>query len=72
MVYNTDVVEGVRDVAQGYDLIVVSSTEQGLFDRFLFGNIPERLAQECLQTTIMVKRYRGPVRPWLRRMILRQ
>jgi amino acid transporter/nucleotide-binding universal stress UspA family protein len=72
VVYGTGVVEGIRDVGGRYDLLVIGATEQGLFDRFIFGNIPERVAQECLQTTIMVKRYQGPVKSWLRRVILRQ
>lgn len=72
VVYNAGVVEGIRNAAQQYDLVVVGATGQGLFDRFIFGNIPERVAGECLQTTIMVKRYQGPVKSWLRRVILRQ
>ncbi len=72
VVYNTDVVRGICEVAEEYNLIVIGATEQGLFDRFIFGSLPERVAEECLQTTVMVKRYQGPVKSWLRRVILRQ
>ncbi|MFQ5593977.1 MAG: amino acid permease [Anaerolineae bacterium] len=72
VIYSADVVEGIRYVASRFNLVVIGATEQGLFDRLMFGNIPECVAEECLQTTIMVKRYQGPVKSWLRRVILRQ
>jgi len=70
--HDKDVVKGICQVAEENDLIVIGATEEGMFDRFFFGNIPERVARECLRTTIMVKRYRGPVRFWLRRVLLQQ
>jgi nucleotide-binding universal stress UspA family protein len=70
--YSRDVVGGICRVAEMHDLVIIGATEEGLFDRFLFGDITERVARECLQTTIMVKRYRGPVRSWLRRVLLQQ
>jgi nucleotide-binding universal stress UspA family protein len=62
-----DVVEGIVREAANHDLVVVGATEEGLFDQVLFGTIPERIALQAPVTVMMVKRYRGPVRSWLRR-----
>ena len=66
-----DVVTGILREAGGYNLVIVGATREGLFDQLLFGAIPRRVAEECPKTVIMVKRYQGPVRSWIRRVIIR-
>jgi amino acid transporter/nucleotide-binding universal stress UspA family protein len=65
-----DVVTGILDEAKKHTLIVIGATAEGLFEQRLFGSIPQRVALESDKTVIMVKRYRGPVRSWLRRVLL--
>jgi amino acid transporter/nucleotide-binding universal stress UspA family protein len=61
-----DVVAGIVQEAGHHDLVVIGATEEGLFEQVLFGTIPERVALQAPVTVMMVKRYRGPVRSWLR------
>jgi nucleotide-binding universal stress UspA family protein len=65
-----DVVTGILGEAEKHTLVVIGATEEGLFEQRLFGSIPQRVARECDKTVIMVKRYQGPVRSWLRRLPL--
>jgi amino acid transporter/nucleotide-binding universal stress UspA family protein len=62
-----DVVEGVVKEAANHDLVIIGATDEGLFEQVLFGTIPERVTLRAPVTVMMVKRYRGPVRFWLRR-----
>lgn len=66
-----DVVTGILKEAEGYNLVVLGATREGLFDQLPFGVIPKKVAEECPKTVIMAKRYQGPVRSWIRRVIIR-
>jgi amino acid transporter/nucleotide-binding universal stress UspA family protein len=65
-----DVVTGILREAEKHNLVIMGATEERLFEQRLFGSISERVAHECTKTVIVVKRYRGPVRSWLRRLLL--
>lgn len=62
-----DIVDGVVQEAANHDLVTIGATEEGLFEQVLFGTIPERVTLRAPVTVMMVKRYRGPVRSWMRR-----
>jgi hypothetical protein len=53
-----------------HTLVIIGATEERLFEQRLFGSVPQRVARECDKTVIMVKRYQGPVRSWLKRLLL--
>jgi amino acid transporter/nucleotide-binding universal stress UspA family protein len=63
-----DVVGGIVREAAQHDLVVIGATAERLFDQVLFGTVPERVGQYAPVSVMMVKRYRGPVRTWLRRL----
>lgn len=65
-----EVVTGILREAEEHNLVIMGATEERLFEQRLFGSISQRVARECSKTVIMVKRYRGPVRSWLRRLLL--
>ncbi len=65
-----DAVTGILREAEKHNLVIMGATEERLFEQRLFGSISERVAHECTKTVIVVKRYRGPVRSWLRRLLL--
>ncbi len=65
-----DVVTGILREAEEYSLVIIGAAEERLFEQRLFGSIPHRVASECSKTVIMVKRHQGPVRSWLRRLLL--
>jgi uncharacterized hydrophobic protein (TIGR00271 family) len=60
-----NVVEGVLREAEGHDLILIGASEQGLFDQFAFGSIPQQIVNRTSQTAVMVKRYKGATEFWL-------
>ena len=66
-----DVVEGIVAESANHDLVVIGATEERLFDQILMGTIPERAALQSPVTVMMVKRYKGPVRYWIRRLFSR-
>ena len=62
-----DVVDGIVSESAHHDLVVIGATTERLFEQVLFGTLPERVALRAPVTVMMVKRYKGPVRSWIRR-----
>jgi len=50
--------DAILEESMHYDLVIVHAPETGLLEQRLFGSIPQRLAEECPKTLIMVKRHR--------------
>jgi amino acid transporter/nucleotide-binding universal stress UspA family protein len=65
-----DIVTGILRESEEHNLVIMGATAERLFEQRLFGAIPYRVARECSKTVIMVKRYQGPVKSWLRRTLL--
>ncbi len=63
-----DVVSGITQASQGADLVFIGSSEQGVIDQVLFGNLPRRVAAASPAPVIMVRHYQGLSRFWLRRV----
>jgi len=62
------VVSGILAEARNYDLMLLGASGEGLFDRFLFGTIPERIASRS-PVPVMIARERAPLPEfWLRRV----
>jgi nucleotide-binding universal stress UspA family protein len=61
------VVDGIVKESANHDLVVIGATDARLFEQVLFGTIPELVALRAPVTVMMVKRYKGPVRSWIRR-----
>jgi len=66
-----DVVTGILQQAEEHNLVVMGASEERLFERMVFGTVSERVARQCPKTTIIVKRYQGPVISWLKRLLTR-
>lgn len=63
------VVDGIVEEAKGYDLVLLGASEEGLFDQFVFGNIPQQIAARVPKTAVMVRRYGGPTEFWIRKLM---
>lgn len=62
------IVGGILTEAQDYDLLLLGASDEGLFDRVLFGTIPERIARKS-PVPVMIARERAPLPQfWLRRV----
>lgn len=62
------VVEGIVREAEKYDLVLLGASEEGLFDQFVFGSIPQQIAARVPKTALIVRRYGGPTEFWLRKL----
>jgi uncharacterized hydrophobic protein (TIGR00271 family) len=62
------VVSGIVREAKDYDLVLLGASEEGLFDQFAFGSIPQQIAARVPRTAVMVKHYGGPTELWTRRL----
>ncbi len=45
----------VDEASEGYDLVMLGASNEGMLDNILFGNVPERVAAEAPIPTIMVR-----------------
>lgn len=69
LVRNESVVEGIRSAAREYDGVVLGAAGDPRSKQILFGNIPEKIAQQTDRTVLMVRRHPStqPRRPaWQR------
>jgi uncharacterized hydrophobic protein (TIGR00271 family) len=65
------VVEGIIQESKGYDLVLLGASEEGLFDQFVFGSIPQQIAARVPKTAVIVRRYSEPETRGLRRLLRR-
>jgi uncharacterized hydrophobic protein (TIGR00271 family) len=62
------VVSGILAEAERHDLVLLGATGEGLFDRFLFGTVPERIARKSPVPVMIARRHAALPRFWARRM----
>jgi uncharacterized hydrophobic protein (TIGR00271 family) len=62
-----DPAHGILTEAANHDLVMLGASREGVIDRVLFGDIPERIAADSTSPVIIVKRRVGPLTTWLRR-----
>jgi nucleotide-binding universal stress UspA family protein len=71
----THLIEGKRvagtlaKAAGDYDLIVLGASREGVFSSVLFGEIPEKVARYSQTPVMIVKRYEGPVKSIVKRVM---
>ncbi len=61
------VVRGILAEAKKHDLLLLGASEESLFDRFLFGTVPERIARKSPVPVMIAKRHAPLPQFWLRR-----
>jgi len=69
VVIANSVVEGIVREAEGYDLVLLGASEEGLFDQFVFGNIPQQIAARVPKTAVIARRYGGATDLWTRKLM---
>lgn len=65
------VVKGILAEAKigKYDLIIIGASEEWRLKKFLFGSIPDYVANKALCSVLMVKKHEAPYISWLRKII---
>ena len=61
IIESEDVVDTIVEESEGYDMTLIGATREGVFSRFVFGSIPERIARDARSTVLMTKRNLGVV-----------
>ncbi|TEU13061.1 MAG: TIGR00341 family protein [Anaerolineales bacterium] len=64
-----NVIEGIVEEAAEYDLVLLGASEEAMFDKFVFGSIPQQIAARVPKTVIMVREYGGLTELWIRKLI---
>ncbi len=60
---------GILSEAENHDLVIIGASEQGGFDSFAFGSIPQRIASQSPHSSVMVKGYSGAPEFWFRKTL---
>jgi amino acid transporter/nucleotide-binding universal stress UspA family protein len=60
---------GLALASRDFDLVVVGAAKEPFFRRILVGEIPEKVARYSPASVLIVKRYEGPVKSWLKRVL---
>ncbi|NOY68905.1 MAG: amino acid permease [Deltaproteobacteria bacterium] len=72
---NTRLIKGKRVAsslaiaARKYDMVIMGASNEGVFSNALFGEIPERVARYAQTPVMIVKRYEGPVKSLVNRVL---
>jgi uncharacterized hydrophobic protein (TIGR00271 family) len=69
IIVTDSIVKGIVEEAKDYDLILLGASEERMFDQFVFGNIPQRIAAQATTPAIIARRYGGPTDFWIRRLV---
>jgi amino acid transporter len=60
---------GIALASKDFDLVVLGAAREPLFQKMLFGDIPEKVARHSPVSVLVVKRYEGRVRSLLKRLL---
>ena len=52
-----------------YDLVVLGAAREPYLQQVMFGEIPEKVARYSPASVLVVKRYEGHVRSWIKRAL---
>lgn len=60
---------GLALASREYDLVVIGAAKEPLFRQMLVGEIPEKVARHSPASVLVVKRYEGTVRTWVKKLL---
>jgi len=68
LVESNSVPAGLIREAKDFDLVVIGATGEGYFTRIFLGEIPEKVARHSDASVMVVKRYEGKVKSWIKKL----
>jgi amino acid transporter/nucleotide-binding universal stress UspA family protein len=60
---------GLALASRDFDLVVIGAAKEPLFRKVILGEIPEKVARYSPASVLVVKRYEGPVKSWVKRFL---
>ncbi len=60
---------GLAKASRDFDLVVIGAAKEPLFRKMLLGEIPEKVARFSPASVLVVKRYEGPVKSLVKRIL---
>lgn len=69
LIESTSVAGGIAKESRNYDLVVLGAAREPYLRQVMFGEIPERVARYSPASVLVVKRYEGHVRSWLKKTL---
>lgn len=69
VVYGDNILKIILEESRGHDLILIGASRDGLWKRIRFGTIPEKLTRMSNVSVLVVRKYEGIIRSWLRRFL---
>lgn len=69
LIESTSVARGIAKESRNYDLVVLGAAREPYLRQVMFGEIPERVARYSPASVLVVKRYEGHVRSWLKKTL---
>jgi len=69
IVCGDSVPETLIRVSKAYDLVVIGASREGFLTYLFKGTIPERLAFQCKIPVLIVKKYEGAVKSWMKHFL---
>lgn len=67
--YGEDILKTILEESKGYDMILIGASRAGLWQRIRFGTIPEKLTRRSPVSVLVVRKYEGLIKNWLRRFV---
>jgi nucleotide-binding universal stress UspA family protein len=67
--YGKDILKTILAESKGYDMILIGASRAGLWQRIRFGTIPEKLTRRSPVSVLVVRKYEGLIKNWLRRFV---
>jgi amino acid transporter len=64
-----NVAAAIVQAGSGYDLTLMGASNEGIFSNVLFGEIPEKVARYSWQPVMIVKRYEGAVKSFVKKVL---
>ena len=60
---------GLAKASRDFDLVVIGAAKEPVFRKMLIGEIPQKVARFSPASVLVVKRYEGPVKTLIKRIM---
>jgi amino acid transporter/nucleotide-binding universal stress UspA family protein len=69
LIESTSVAGGLAKASRDFDLLVIGAAKEPVFRKMLVGEIPQKVARYSPASVLVVKRYEGPVKTLIKRIM---